>query len=59
MIVNSTVVMPDGRAYELSLEPLFDDKRQIRDFRCHMIWELAKPQTHDDKQAEIALGLVG
>lgn len=60
MIVLSTAII-NGRAYELSLEPLFDRDGNLRDVKCHMFRDVPNQQqsTADDRQAEMALQLVG
>jgi hypothetical protein len=50
MIIRTNITLPDGRAYELSLEPLFDLRGDFKDVRLLMSRSLPADKPSTEKQ---------
>jgi hypothetical protein len=53
MIVTTTITLPDGRAYELSLEPLFDRHGNLRDVKCQAFRDVKAEEPQHQQQTEL------
>lgn len=50
MIIRTNIRLPDGRAYELSLEPMFDRDGNFKDVRLLMSRSLPAESNQEQKQ---------